>query len=182
MNGRNESYFSSSTGAEGGSEGTEAAKAPSLAAMAAAALTLASNSAGIGPGGGGGGTEEGGAKGLYARGGGDGGDTGCAGGAGGALPTVDIARRRRYASSPDSGGGMGAVELADSPGMSSLFSEKGAVGCSAGTDASGLRLAVSARRCWYASSPVRVGSTTVGISSGMATLWSRLSFSSALDH
>jgi hypothetical protein len=177
MTGIIESYFSSSTGAGDGSEGADAAKAPNLAAIAAAALTLASTSLDMDPGGGGGGTE-GGANGLYARGGGDGGDTGGVAGAvcGGLL---DIARRRRYASSPVSGGGRTAAEfLADSPGMGSLSSGTGAVG-GGGADASDLRSAVNARRRWYASSPVRVGSVTMGLS---GALKSRCSFSSALDH
>jgi hypothetical protein len=162
MIGKTRSYFSSSTGAGDGSEDVDAAKALNFAAMAAAALTLASTSVDMDPGGGGGGTE-GGANGLYARGGGDGGDTGSAAGraCGGLL---DFARRRRYASSPVSGGGrITAGALADSPGMSSLSSETGTVG-GGGADASDLRSAVNARRRWYASSPVTVGSVTMGLS------------------
>jgi hypothetical protein len=63
--------------------------------------------------------------------------------------TVDIARRRRYASSPDSGGGRDAEEfLTNSPGMSSLSSGTMVVDFSGGADVSGLRCAVSARRRW----------------------------------
>ena len=133
-------HFSSSAEPEG-SEGADAAKAPSLAAMAAAALTFASNSLGIDTGGGGG-MEEGGAKGLYASGGGDGGDT--RGAMVGAWGCFDIARRRRYASSPGSVDGRIVVAFeTDSPAMSSLsLGMRGAVGCG------GLRWAVNARRRW----------------------------------